>query len=144
MLSEFVQRQGDKVAGCRELSKPLLSLPKCRCTGLGHQPQVVFVSLARPAQLPKQRDGWGTGLRFLCWACPGAEALGWGTNLRVSVRSLAAVSIHNELGNSNKAVLTELPRGQVCFPKGDSLDALDAIDSMESLDPLDSLDWIIL
>ena len=145
-----MHRQGDKGAGCRELSKPLLDLPKCRCTGLGNQSQGVSVSQTCPVAETK---GWVTGLWFLCWTCPGAEALGWGPNLRVSVsplpglpscrsngmghrpqvrRSLAAVSIQNELGNSNKAVLTELPRGQVWFPKGDSVDTLDAIDSMES------------
>ena len=52
-----VQGLGDKGAGCRELSKPLLSLPKCRFTGLGQQPQGVCESLARPAQFPKQRVG---------------------------------------------------------------------------------------
>ena len=55
-------------------------------------------------------------------------------------RSLAVVSIQNELGNSNKAGLTELARGQVLSPKVDSLDSLDSIDSIESLDSLDSLD----
>ena len=56
-------------------------------------------------------------------------------------RSLATVSIQNELGNSNKVGLTELARGQVWSPKVDSLDSVDSIDSIESsLDPLDSLD----
>jgi hypothetical protein len=57
-------------------------------------------------------------------------------------RSLAAVSMQNELGNSNKAVFTELARGQVWSLKVDSLalDSFDSIDSIKSLDPLDSLD----
>ena len=55
-------------------------------------------------------------------------------------RSLATISIQNELGNSNEAGLTELARGQVLSPKVDSLDSVDSIDSIESLDSLDSLD----
>ncbi len=55
-------------------------------------------------------------------------------------RSLATISIQNELGNSNEAGLTELARGQVLSPKVDSLDSVDSINSIESPDSLDSLD----
>ncbi len=55
-------------------------------------------------------------------------------------RSLAVVSIQNELDNANEVGLTELTPGQVWSPKVDSLDSRDSIDSIESPDSLDSLD----
>ena len=44
----------------------LLNLPKCVCTGFVG----VCEFLARPALCCRSKEGWGTSLRFLCWACP--------------------------------------------------------------------------
>ena len=68
-MIEFVQRQGDKGAGCRELSKPWLSRPKCVCTGMVLR-VCVSESLTKPALSCRSKEGWVTGLRFLCRVCP--------------------------------------------------------------------------
>jgi hypothetical protein len=47
-------------------TRHMLSHPKCVCTGFVG----VCESLAGPALSCRSKEGWGTGLRFLCRACP--------------------------------------------------------------------------
>ncbi len=102
-MIEVVQRQGDKGAGCRELSKPLLSRPKCACTGMGLRvcvsplPGLPSVAVAKrggaPAsgsfvgpEVPRhsgvghQPQGQCESLARPALSCRSKE--GWGTGLR--------------------------------------------------------------